>query len=173
MITIQEAAKIAHEATLDATRWESIVINKRKPHTYRAFIHHDDSRICLHRFDACEPEDSFPHPHPWPSSMLILSGEYDMAVAHSADLGSDELSPVIHLTLGTGSIYHMTDRHTWHQVIPRTQCYSLMVNGPRWDEPHSRAPSTAGKGLDPMPNESLAEHLANCRDLIGDYLETL
>ncbi|MBM82245.1 MAG: hypothetical protein CMJ78_16895 [Planctomycetaceae bacterium] len=74
-MTIHQAAEIPYAAATDPSRWGSIVINKRKPHTYRAFLEHDEHRICLHRFDACEPEDSFPHPHPWASSMLILSGE--------------------------------------------------------------------------------------------------
>lgn len=172
MITILEAAEIAHAAAADPARWGSIVINKRKPHTYRAFIQQDETRICLHRFDACEPEDSFAHPHPWASSMLILSGEYDMVVGHTPDLTSAEPSPVIRVTLSAGSIYHMNDRHTWHQVIPRTQCYSLMVNGPRWNNPHGRAPSTSGKGLDPMPEDVLADHLEKCRELIGIHLKS-
>jgi len=172
MITIHEAAEIAYTAAADPGRWGSIVINKRQPYTHRAFIQHGDTRICLHRFEACEPEDSFAHPHPWPSSMLILSGDYDMAVAHTADLISGDPSPVIRLSLGAGSIYHMNDRHTWHQVIPRTQCYSLMVNGPRWDDPHRRAPSTSGKGLETMSEDILNNHLAQCRELIGAHLKT-
>ncbi len=172
MITIYEAAEIAFAAAVDPARWESIVINKRKPHTYRAFIHHEDTRICLHRFEPCRREDSFPHPHPWPSSMLILSGEYDMAVAHTSDLESAEPMHVIDLTLNAGSVYHMNDRHTWHQVIPRTQCYSLMINGPRWENAHNRAPSTGGKGLEAMPEHVLADHLAKSRELIGAYLQS-
>lgn len=171
MLTIQQAIQVAYKAAADPSRWGSIVINKRKPHTYRAFLQHEDTRICLHRFEACDPEDSFAHPHPWPSSMLILSGEYDMAVAHTPDLKSNEPSPVIHVTLGAGSIYHMNDRHTWHQVIPRTRCYSLMVNGPRWENAHRRAPSTSGKGLEEMTNEVLSEHLANCRELLSRYAD--
>ena len=170
MITIREAAQIAHDAAVDPVRWESLMINRRKPHTYRAFIQYDDTRICLHRFDACEPDSSFAHPHPWPSSMLVLSGQYDLAVSHTPDLESGDPSPVINLTLNAGSIYHMNDRHTWHQVIPRTECYSLMVNGPRWDDAHRRAPSTSGKGLDPMPHDVLAAHLIKSRELIAKFL---
>ena len=107
MITIHQAAEIAYAATGDPSRWGSIVINKRAPHTYRAFLQYDDARICLHRFDACEQQDAFPHPHPWPSSMLILSGKYDMVVAHTPELTSTAPSHVISLTLNAGSIYHM------------------------------------------------------------------
>ena len=171
MLSIQEAASIAFEACDDASRWKSIVINKRKPYTFRAFVEQGDSRICLHRFEACDPEDSFAHPHPWPSSVLILSGSYDMAVMRTEDLQSSEPSPVIDLTLSAGSIYHMNDRHTWHQVIPRSECYSLMVNGPRWENAHRFAPSTSGKGLQPMDTETLNRHLANCRELLAEYVD--
>ena len=103
MITLQLAVEIAFNATTDPGKWESIVINKRKPHTYRAFIQHGDSRICLHRFEPCDSEDSFAHPHPWPSAMLILFGTYDMAVSRTQDLRSGDPSPVIDLTLSAGS----------------------------------------------------------------------
>ncbi len=103
--------------------------------------------------------------------MLILSGQYDMTVARASDLSSSEPDSVIDLTLSRGSVYHMHDLHTWHQVIPRTRCYSLMVNGPRWENAHRRAPSTSGKGLEPMSDRELAEHLAKCRELIGEYLQ--
>jgi len=104
--------------------------------------------------------------------MLILSGIYDMAVGYTADLNSAEPVPVIDVRLGAGSTYHMADRHTWHRVIPRTQCYSLMVNGPRWENAHSRAPSTGGKGLEAMTPEMLSSHLERFRDLLGTYLAT-
>lgn len=110
MLTIPEAARIAFEASADSQRWGSIVINKRRPHTYRAFLMEGGTRICLHRFEACDAEDAFPHPHPWPSAMLILSGIYDMAVGYTADLESAEPAPVIDVTLGAGSTYHMADR---------------------------------------------------------------
>ena len=46
-----------------------------------------------------------------------------------------------------------------------------MVNGPHWDAPHRRAPSTGGKGLNPMPDDALVDHLTKCRELIGVYLK--
>ena len=173
MISVDKAAEIALEAAADPSCWESIVINRRKPHTYRAFIQFEASRICLHRFDACDRDDSFSHPHPWPSSMLILSGKYEMAVGRTPDLLSSEPSSVIFVTLSAGSVYHMLDQHTWHKVIPRTQCYSLMVNGPRWVNAHQQAPSTKGKRLEPMGSGDLVQHLAQCRQLLTAHLNSL
>ncbi|MEL6109448.1 MAG: hypothetical protein AAFU85_25855 [Planctomycetota bacterium] len=120
----------------------------------------------MHRFEACDVADAFPHPHPWPSAVLILSGEYEMRVSQSADLESGDHLPTIRLTLGAGSTYHMDEPTTWHQVIPRSRCYSLMVNGQRWERPHRRAPSTSGKGLQPMSEEELSSHLATLGRLL-------
>ena len=173
MIAIHEAVKLAYESSSDPSLWGSILINRRKPHTVRAFLQHEESRICLHRFEACEPADAFPHPHPWPSSMLVLSGVYDMVVSHTADLSSTEPAHVISLTLGPGSIYQMNDPHTWHQVIPRSECYSLMVNGPRWQQPHDSAPTTGGKGLNPLSDDELSKHLRTCRKLLGQHLASM
>ena len=169
MITIHKAVRIAFE-TSDPGLWQSIVINRRRPHTWRAFLQHGDSRICLHRFTPCDAAESFAHPHPWPSSMLVLAGVYDMNVGLSRDPACDNPAPVIQVTLNAGSVYHMTERLTWHQVVPRTECFSLMVNGPRWSDAHHRAPATGGKGLQSMTAAALTEHLAWCRKLLEPFL---
>lgn len=169
MLDLSQAIQIAFERTRNPQLWQSIVINKRKPYTHRAFIQQGDTRICLHRFEPCGLDESFSHPHPWPASMLILAGVYDMAVSHTPDLKSRNPSPVMHLTLSAGSVYQMRDRHTWHQVIPRTECYSLMINGPRWEHPHRFAPSTQGKALNPMSEAALTAHLVKFRELLAAY----
>ncbi|MEC4802709.1 MAG: hypothetical protein SAJ12_00500 [Jaaginema sp. PMC 1079.18] len=166
MLSLSQAIQIAFNHTTQPQLWQSLVINKRQPYTHRAFIQQGDTRICLHRFEPCSPDESFPHPHPWPATMLILSGVYDMAVFHTPDLKSRYPSPVLHLTLSAGSVYQMRDRHTWHQVIPRSECYSLMINGPRWEKPHRFAPTTRGKALKPMSEAALASHLAQFRQLL-------
>lgn len=121
MITVHQAAQIAFDNASDPDAWSSIVINKRKPHTFRSFLQHEDSRICLHRFEPCEPDDALAHPHPWSSSMLILAGTYGMSVARSADLVSNETSPVINATLSAGSVY------TWMIVTLGTKSSRELV----------------------------------------------
>ena len=42
----------------DCEPWDTLVINRRKPHTYRAFHifktgPFNGIRVCLHRFEAC------------------------------------------------------------------------------------------------------------------------
>jgi len=60
------------EESLD--EWGSLVINRRKPHTYRVFRQFGEYRVCLHRFESCSEEEAFPHPHPWPGAFLLLKG---------------------------------------------------------------------------------------------------
>ena len=169
MLTIPEAARIAYDAVTDLSKWDSLVINRRKPHTNRAFIQHGDDRICLHRFDPCRFDETNPHPHSWSASMLLLHGSYDMVVSKSLDLHSRPIS-IMKMTLTAGSVYHMSDPRLWHQVVPNTTCFSLMVNSPRYDMPHSSAPTTKGKGLESMSEAQLGEHLALCRQYLSMYL---
>ena len=56
----------------DRTNWKSLVINRRKPFTYRAFYQLGDIRICLHRFEECDEHEAFYHPHPWPGALKCL-----------------------------------------------------------------------------------------------------
>ena len=58
-----------------AAEWDSLIVNRRKPHTYRAFTFDGDLRICLHRFEPCEASEAFMHPHPWPGAFLVLDGQ--------------------------------------------------------------------------------------------------
>jgi len=46
-----------------AYNWDSLIINRRKPYTYRLFTQIDQDRICLHKFDTCLSEEAFFHPH--------------------------------------------------------------------------------------------------------------
>src|ERR1044072_4917851 len=73
-------------------RWDSLIINRRKPHTYRIFtnfeiLDYDGTlntyRVCLHKFDPCNTEEAFAHPHPWPGAFCILKGKYKMNIGYS------------------------------------------------------------------------------------------
>lgn len=47
------------ERTEGEDEWKSLVINRRKPHTYRAFRMFGENRVCLHMFKPCEAKDCF------------------------------------------------------------------------------------------------------------------
>lgn len=152
--------------------FDSLIINRRKPFTYRAFWYPQNQslkglRVCLHKFDPCEESDAFLHPHPWPSAMAVLEGHYRMKVGASVDKGSQPII-VSDILLGPGSAYSMPDPMGWHSVQPMETCYSIMVNGKPWgDEAHSAAPTTKGKDLDKMTPEQLADHLATFKRLLS------
>ncbi len=54
--------------------WGSLVINRRKPFTYRAFTTWRGYRVCLHRFESCDEEEAVLHPHAWPGAFAIVQG---------------------------------------------------------------------------------------------------
>jgi hypothetical protein len=145
-------------------RWTSLIVNRRKPWTYRASVNFPKDgvnfRICLHRFAVCEEEESFLHPHPWPGAFWILKGSYIMNVGYSVDRFSKPAG-VTKVFLAAGSRYAITNPLTWHSVTPTEECYTVMVNAEPWDTKsvaHVEVRTTKGKDLDSMSSEDLAAH---------------
>lgn len=157
------------ELTRDASRWESLVINRRKPYTFRAFTNIGGLRVCLHRFEGCDPQESFYHPHPWPGAFIILEGAYNMKLGYSADRESPP-KPVAQIKMVAGSRYEIIEPMTWHTVEPITDVvYTVMINGQPWksDVAHSEVRTTKGKDLEAMPPEMLRAHLDKFAELTG------
>lgn len=153
-------------------KWSSLIVNRRKPWTYRAFTNFEHEgqkfRICLHRFEICDEEESFLHPHPWPGAFYILQGSYVMNVGYSIDRFSKP-SSVSKVVLMPGCKYAITNPLTWHSVAPLHECYTVMVNGEPWDTKsvaHTEVRTTKGKDLDSMSDEDLSTHFATFRRLI-------
>jgi hypothetical protein len=153
-------------------RWGSLIINRRRPVTYRAFLMLDDVegiitpskglRVCLHHFEPCSEKEAFMHPHPWPSAMLVLSGQYRMKIGYTkANTDKSPALIVLDEILAAGSRYSMTEPMGCHAVQPLTHCWSIMINGEPWPEGkvHVMAPTTKGKDLDSMTPEQLKIHL--------------
>ena len=56
----------------DPDAWDSLIVNRRKPITYRVFRYlADDTRVSLHKFDPCARHEAYPHPHPWPGAFTV------------------------------------------------------------------------------------------------------
>lgn len=140
-------------------KWESLVINRRKPYTYRAFYQNGDYRICLHRFESCDEHEAFYHPHPWPGAFLILSGSYQMKIGYSADRFSKP-EPVAEFLMNEGSRYEISNPLSWHTVQPESAVYTIMVNGLPWspEVAHTEVRTTKGKDLQKMTQEELGDH---------------
>lgn len=149
--------------------WDSLCINRRKPYTLRMFRQFGQYRVCLHRFDYCEEQDSFLHPHPWPAAFLILEGSYLQELGYSPDLTSDPIS-ISRQYMRTGSVYEITDRHVWHKITPQCQTYTIMVNGLPWENPHSQVRTTKGKDLEKMEKWQIEEELEVFEYLIKENI---
>lgn len=152
--------------------WDSLIVNRRKPWTYRVFRKFGEYRVCLHAFDPCESEESFAHPHPWPGAFLMLKGAYVHNVGGSHDLTTDPIFFYREI-VRPYSMYEITDRRTWHSVQPLERTYTVMVNGEPWSEPHVKVRTTKGKDLDKMQPDDLAFHMIEFVGLLSGYLDTI
>jgi hypothetical protein len=153
----------------DSTHWDSLVINRRKPWTFRVSMYLDEGlRVSLHRFAACDEHESSLHPHPWPGAFAILRGRYLMNVGRS-DNRTDRPKGVAKFLMNEGSRYAITDPLTWHSVAPLVECYTVMVNGVPWPEDlrHVQVRTTQGKGLAQMTEQQLEDHFAVFRECLG------
>lgn len=166
---LEKAIHLLPNLLFDSNDWESLVINRRQPHTYRAFTFFKGMRICLHRFEPCQREDAFAHPHPWPAAFLLLEGEYLMETGYALNLVG-EFKPVHTVIMGKGSRYAMTEPLVSHLIQPKKTTYSLMINDAPYHHPHKMAPTTKGKDLETMSPIMLQEHLDKFKGLIRDYL---
>jgi hypothetical protein len=156
----------------DQSLWQSLIVNRRYPHTYRVFHNlPDGNRICLHRFDPFSAGESFYHPHPWPGAFVVLGGKYHMKVGMAPDRTSPPRE-VLEEVLTTGAAYSITDPLTFHSVTPLDTTYTVMLNGPVCpaDVAHVETRTTKGKDLDKMSDEELQRHLRVFRELLSDYL---
>lgn len=153
--------------------WKSLVINRRKPTTYRVFTQLEDStRVCLHRFLPCDTHEAFYHPHPWPGAFLVLRGAYQMRLGYATG-GTTDLKPVdvSQMLLTTGSRYEIVDPDVWHSVAPVCETYTIMVNDAPWDADHvsEGVRTTANKDLGVLPEHELVHALNMFSYLLMTY----
>lgn len=168
---LEETLKLLPAMLDNFELWDSLIVNRRKPFTYRVFAKTPDGfRVCLHRFEECDMHEAFPHPHPWPGAFIILRGRYRMGMGSSANL-VDKPKNVTTLELTKHSKYEIIEPTTWHSVMPLETTYTVMINGEPWEKGvvHEAAPTTKGKDLDKMPEADLRHHLAIFKHLLKEY----
>lgn len=136
--------------------WNSVNVNYHDPHVERVWRQWGEYRISLHCIHPCEPSKSLFHPHPWPSAMRILSGEYEMEVGYGKGV---EVPPsACKIVLQPESVYEMTDPDGWHSVRPLNgPCWTVMVSGKPWNRPMNEEPKHK---LEPLSAERVAKMLA-------------
>ena len=155
----------------DRAAWDSLIVNRRKPYTYRVFTRLPNGlRMCLHKFDPCHTHEAFAHPHPWPGAFIILQGMYRMQLGYACcgrlDPNPSEVTTCI---FTRHSCYEIINPLTWHAVIPLQPTYTIMVNDEPWDPEttaHKEVRTTRGKDLDKMPEPALLVHLGIFKGLV-------
>ena len=166
---LAEVMRILPSLLNDKSKWDSLIINRRKPYTYRVHTQLDDVRVCLHKFERCDEHESFFHPHPWPGAFIVLSGGYRMGVGYSQSR-IEKPDHVMNINLTKWCSYEITEAMTWHSVIPHGLTYSVMVNGPPWEgRAHQDVRTTKGKDLEKMSDADLEEHLRAFNFLVDEY----
>ncbi|TSC83275.1 MAG: Uncharacterized protein G01um101419_105 [Parcubacteria group bacterium Gr01-1014_19] len=143
----------------DEEGWESVFVNYHPPFVERVFGYWAGFRVSLHKIHPCAPEEALFHPHPWPSAMRILSGQYEMAVGYGA---GDTPPPVAaKLVLPAGTTYEMINRDAWHYVRPLDKpAFSLLITGTPW----GRSAPKSDKPLQPLPKEKKEEIISFFRE---------
>jgi hypothetical protein len=124
--------------------FQSLCIDYHPPTVWRLWIQHNEFfRIMLHRIEPCD--QALNHPHPWPSAVEVLDGEYEMGISQSKD-------DLAIMRVGGGSKYVMTNPDGWHWVRPIKQSsHSIMITGkPFPPDVQQKAEVTPKKPLNPM-----------------------
>lgn len=135
--------------------WQTVDVDYEQPRVERVWRQYGELRIMLHRIHPCKP-DAQPlfHPHPWPSAMRILSGEYLMGVGQGWDRWQ-AYGRAAKIRMGPGTIYEMAQKDGWHDVQPiGGPVYTLMITGKPWENPIRDSFSVPKNKLNPLSDEA-------------------
>ncbi len=152
-------------ALLEKPGWNSLMIDYETPHVQRLWRRVGDYRLCLHRISPCET--ALYHPHPWPSAVRILSGDYEMGVGMVVP-GEAELTEITKGVLTEGTSYEMLHPMGWHYVKPlKIASYSIMVMGPPYPPRPDIVHPKPSAPLSPLSEEVQQELLEIFNDLLS------
>lgn len=137
------------------TLWNTLDVDYEPPRVERLWHQFDDTyRVYLHRTHPCEK--GLFHPHPWPSAVHVLSGQYLMDVGWSEAAGPPPVAATIKLC--GDAEYEMLDPRGWHSVRPlAVPSLSVMITGRPWKGDNGSPRPT--KPLNPLSDETKAELL--------------
>jgi hypothetical protein len=135
---LHEAERALPQLLEDESAWHSVYVDYDFPIVERLWYPWGNFRISLHKIHPCETSDALFHPHPWPSAIKILDGNYEMGVGY----GNGENKPPVaaKIIMGVGSEYEMSDPDGWHYVRPiGGPSISLMITGLPWGRPSPKS----------------------------------
>jgi hypothetical protein len=163
-------------------QWQYLHVTYEHPHVRRLWRPTTNTvgpvgRVMLHCLEPVpEGSEALWHPHPWPSSTLIVQGEYEMEIArsHSYEQWSEDDGDWVptpgqslaSLTFAEGSGYRMDNSNAWHVVRPKVRTWSVMVTGERYEHPPA-VPKVE------HPGERLPTDDVRVQDYIREWLDVL
>ena len=148
--------------------WKTLLINYHPPIVHRLYTDIGEHRLFLHFIEPCSMEDALWHPHPWPSAIHVVDGDYEMGVGYGP--GETLVKEVCKLNLTGGSYYEMMDPDGWHYVRPVSElCKSIMITGKPWER---WSPKSEEK-LGPLTEEMKLEILAYFRQVYTTLINKL
>ncbi|MEK6829504.1 MAG: hypothetical protein AABY15_05205 [Nanoarchaeota archaeon] len=119
-----------YDLLCDASIWKSVDIDYHPPHVERLWCQLGNYRLYLHFIHPCKREEALFHPHPWPSVIHVIEGQYEMGMGFGEGLKEPEIFSTI-FTYG-GMYYEMPHRDGWHYVRPLSVTSSVMLTGEPW-----------------------------------------
>jgi hypothetical protein len=151
---LRRAEEALPKMLLDEGVWQSLHVDYHPPTVDRLWTRWGEYRLFLHRIHPCAAGEALFHPHPWPSAMRVLEGEYEMAVGFGQGM---EEPPIAALMVSRGDFrYEMTHPDAWHYVRPiGAPTLSVMVTGKPWERESHRS----SKPLLSLKTEQVAELL--------------
>lgn len=154
-----EAQVALPELVEDVAGWQGLRINDEQPVIHRLWRPFGEGRLCLHEIYPCEREEALYHPHPWPSAMLVLEGEYFMDIGTE---GCNERPPVLAtVRLGRGDFYEMVNADAYHRIWTAKPAYTLFVTGKPW----GRGVRKSTRPLPALSAEEVCEQLAYIKNI--------
>ncbi len=136
MLDVLYAAEAAMPSLLaDESAWTGLYADSERPALTRLWRQWGEYRVCQHKFEPCDPDAAFLHPHPWRFAARTF-GRYGMRVGAGND--PRVVPPVVlDMIMEPGSCYAMEHATGFHGIFPVDPgpLYSLMVAGPiEWPE---------------------------------------
>ncbi len=173
------------EILKDPSNFTSKNVDYHPPIVERIWASYGFGRLYFHFIHPCESAQALYHPHPWPSSMHILEGKYEMGLGFDSGIlpscsncghtlvndeghiecqhcgENEEPEPIItqvsKLILEKDSYYEMIEPEAWHYVRPVDSITkTVMFTGKPWNYQHNFK-IVPEKPLEPLTNERAEE----------------
>lgn len=126
---LEDAKRELPELLMNEEQWGDVDVHYHPPRVERLWTPYRDGRVFLHEIHPCVPDAALMHPHPWPSAMYLIDGEYEMGYARS-DPDGPRPTNYERRVVRAGETYVMPDPDEWHYVAPiRDAVRSVMFIG--------------------------------------------